>query len=193
MNDIFKGILRKFYFFDDILVYMSHWHDHLNHLDIVPNILKQQHLYANLSKCSFGVKEIDYLGHIISGTEVVMEMSKIEAVKNLPQPVFIKQLWGFLGLTGYYRRFIKSYAQIATPLTVLLKKDSFKWSSVANESFVALKQAMVSTPILVIPNFFEPFILETDASSTGVGVVLSQNNHPIAYFSKKLSFRMQHQ
>jgi len=195
MNDILKGILKKFVlvFFYDILVYSSHWHDHLYHLDIVLNILKQQHLYANLSKFSFGVKEIDYLGHTISGTRVAMEMSKIEGVKNWPQLVSIKQLRGFLGLTCYYRRFIKSYAQIAAPLTDLLKKDSFKWSSVANESFVALKQVMVSAPIFVIPNFSEPFILETDASSTRVGAVLSQNNHPIAYFSKKLSSRMQHQ
>lgn len=98
-----------------------------------------------------------------------------------------------MGLTGYYKRFIKGYASLAGPLTDLLRKDAFKWSTNADEAFSKLKQGITSAPVLALPNFKHPFILETDASGSGVGAVLSQNGHPIAYFSKKLSPRMQKQ
>ena len=100
---------------------------------------------------------------------------------------------GFLGLTGYYGRFVKNYASIVGPLTDLLKKNSFQWSDSASQAFLQLKKAMTSTPMLVIPNFREPFVLETDASGSGIGALLSQSQHPIAYFFKKLSPRMQKQ
>ncbi|WVZ09782.1 hypothetical protein V8G54_014312 [Vigna mungo] len=171
MNEVFKGVLRKF-------------HDHLSHLEFVLQTLQQQQLYARLSKCSFGVVQIDYLGHVLSGAGVAMETSKLEAINNWPQPMSLKQLRGFLGVTGYYRRFIRNYASMAGPLTDLLKKNSFHWSELASKAFLQLKQAMTFAPVLAIPNFKEPFILETDAST----------KHAIlAYFSKKLSPRMQKQ
>ena len=171
-------------------MFSATWKEHLSHLELVLKTLQQQQLYARLSKCSFGVKEIDYLGHSLSGKGVAMEISKLEAVKNWPRPTTVKQLRGFLGLTGYYRRFVKGYADIAAPLTNLLKKDSFKWTENASLAFAKLKEAMTSAPVLAIPNFQEPFILETDASRSGIGAVLSQAQHPIAYFSKKISLRM---
>lgn len=122
-----------------------------------------------------------------------MDLSKLKAIKNWPEPTNLKQLQGFLGLTGYYRRFIRSYANIAAPLTDLLKKDSFKWNTFAASAFLKLKEVMTSAPVLAIPNFQLPFTLETDASGIGIGAVLSQNNHLIGYFSKKLSPRMQKQ
>lgn len=193
MNDIFQGLLRKFVlvFFDDILVYSSSLKDHLYHLEVVLQILQRQQLYARFSKCSFGVKEIDYLGHTLSGSGVAMDCNKLRAVKEWPRPINLKQLRGFLGLTGYYRRFVKGYAQIAAPLTDLLKKDAFQWTVTADNAFQQLKEALTTAPVLALPKFSAPFVLETDASGSGVGAVLSQENHPITYFSKKLSTRMQ--
>ena len=153
--------------------------------------LKKNVLFAKLSKCSFGVLEIEYLGHIVLGEGVAMDATKVQAVLEWPTPLNIKQLRGFLGLTGYYRRFIKGYAKLAAPLTDLLKKEAFKWTSEAETTFVQLQKVMTSAPVLALPNFQLPFILETNASDTGIGAVLHQNGHPIAFFSKKLAPRVQ--
>lgn len=174
-------------------MYSFSWNDHLQHLESVLITLQRHELYVKLSKCSFGATEVDYLGHKVSGKGVSMEGTKIQAVLEWPTPSNIKQLRGFLGLTGYYRRFIKSYAHIVAPLTDLLKKDKFVWNAEADTAFGKLKQAMTIAPVLALPNFNQPFTLETDASGIGVGAVLGQNGHPIAYFSKKLAPRMQRQ
>nr|KYP54676.1 Retrovirus-related Pol polyprotein from transposon 17.6 [Cajanus cajan] len=190
MNVIFKDILRKFVlvFFDDILIYSSSWNDHLYHLEVVLRLLQQHQLYARFSKCSFGVKEIEYLGHTLSSCGVAMDTSKIDSIRAWPQPTTLKQLRGFLGLSGYYRRFVKGYAQLAAPLTDLLKKDAFCWTEATAEAFSNLKQALMTAPVLAIPNFSEPFILETDASGIGIGAVLRKENIPANALSR--SFMM---
>ncbi|WVY92216.1 hypothetical protein V8G54_037730 [Vigna mungo] len=195
MNDVFKGLLRKsvLVFFDDILVYSSSWTMHLQHLEAVLKLLQQHKLFVKLSKCLFGLNQIDYLGHILCGEGVAMDKLKIQAVIDWPIPTTLKQLRGFLGLTSYYRRFIKGYASIAASLTNLLKKDSFGWDDTATTAFQELKKRIIAAPVLALPNFSKPFILETDASGHDIGAVLSQDCHPIAYFSKKLSPRMQKQ
>ena len=134
---------------------------------------------------------MEYLGHILSAKGVATDPTKIDAMQKWPSPKNIKQLRGFLGLTGYYRRFIKRYTVISQTLTALLRKNAFQWSIEAEEAFQQLKQAMVEAPVLGLPNFSQVFVIETDASGTGIGVVLCQNNHPLAYLSKTLSVKHQ--
>ena len=127
MNELFYPYLRKFVlvFFDDILVYCKTWKEHLKHLEEVLSVLEKNQFYAKLSKCTFGQKEVEYLGHIISREGVQVDPNKIKAIKEWPKPKNISKLRGFLGLIGYYRRFIKNYAHLMAPLTNLLNKNAF--------------------------------------------------------------------
>lgn len=150
-------------------------------------ILRKNSLAAKMSKCSFEKKQLQFLGHIIAGDGIRANPDKVDAMMRWQIPTTIKQLRGFLGLTGYYRRFIRQYAQIAQPMTELLKKNEFKWGEKATNSFNALKKAMLEAPVLSYPNFSNLFVVETDASNTGIGAVLMQDGHPMAYYSSKLS------
>ncbi|XP_072066694.1 uncharacterized protein [Arachis hypogaea] len=152
--------------------------------------LEKNQFFAKRSKCTFLQQHIEYLRHVISGEGVKVDPAKIEAIVAWPVPKSLKQLRGFLGLTGYYRKFVAQYAQRVFPLTELLKKNAFQWNIAADQAFHQLKQLMVHTPVLALPDFTQPFIVETDASSTGVGAILSQGGHPIAYFSKKLGAQL---
>ncbi|GJY42186.1 retrotransposon-related protein [Tanacetum coccineum] len=193
MNEVFKPFLRKFtlVFFDDILIYSCNLTEHVQHLVAVLDTMRRNQLYAKKSKCVFGTSHVEYLGHVISAEGVATDSNKIKVMQEWPVPTTVKQLRGFLGLTGYYRRFIKNFASISRPLTMLLKKNAFGWNNEAQISFEQLKQAMISAPVLSLPNFDQPFIVETDASGVGLGAVLQQNGHPIAYLSKTLSAKHQ--
>nr|XP_016471173.1 PREDICTED: uncharacterized mitochondrial protein AtMg00860-like [Nicotiana tabacum] len=138
MNSIFKPFLRHFVlvFFDDILVYGHSWPDHLDHLSQVFDLLRQNSLVVKCSKCQFGQTSIDYLGHIISSKGLQVDSAKIQAIESSPPPSSVKDVRDFLGLTGYYRRFVKSYAQLASLLTDILKKDAFKWSDLESKAFL---------------------------------------------------------
>ncbi|CAL1394368.1 unnamed protein product [Linum trigynum] len=188
MNDLFRLVLRKhvLVFFDDILIYSRTWDDHLEHVKTTLALLRQHHYYVKFSKCAFGLQELEYLGHLISDRGVRVDPKKVQAMTEWPIPKNVTALRGFLGLTGYYRKFVKNYGEIARPLTDLLRKGGFRWTPAADHAFSALKEALVSTPTLAMPNFDLPFVIEADASGKGVGAVLSQQGHPIAYMSKTL-------
>ncbi|XP_023638902.1 uncharacterized protein LOC111830637 [Capsella rubella] len=155
MNSVFRVHLRKFVlvFFDDILVYSRTWDEHIQHLRTVLELLRLHQLFVKLKKCDFGKSEIEYLGHIISGDGVKVDQTKIKAMLEWPLPSTITELRGFLGLTGYYRKFVRDYGLIARPLTNLLKKGKFSWGEDAAAAFTKLKQAMTTTPTLGLPDF----------------------------------------
>ena len=188
MNEILQPFLREFVlvFLDDILIYSPSMTSHLTHLRAVLQQLRKHQFYLKSSKCSFAQTQIDYLGHVISQEGVSTDPSKTAAMLSWPQPTTITELRGFLGLTGYYRRFVQNYGIIAKPLTQLLKKKQFLWTAAATEAFQALKQAMSQTPVLILPDFSLPFVVETDACAHGVGAVLMQQERPVAYLSKAL-------
>jgi RNase H-like domain found in reverse transcriptase/Reverse transcriptase (RNA-dependent DNA polymerase) len=193
-NHVFKPYLKRFVlvFFDDILIYSPDLITHSQHLTKVLQKLKDNELFAKLSKCAFGVTEIEYLGHVISSTGIATDPKKVEAMQNWPTPQNVRALRGFLGLAGYYRKFIKGYGVITKPLIELLKKKNvFHWSKEAAASFTALKTVLSTAPVLAMPNFTQPFVLETDASDQGMGVVLMQEKRPIAYMSKALGTKNQ--
>jgi hypothetical protein len=194
MNHIFNPYLRKFIlvFFDDILVYSKDLKSHMEHLQVTLGLLRQNQLYAKMSKCRFGVAEVDYLGHIVSAEGVCVDPGKIKAMVDWPLPSNIKSLRGFLGLMGYYRKFIRGYGSIATPLTAMLKKNSYSWSDSARAAFNVLKTAVTQAPVLALPNFSKQFTIECDASGLGVGAVLMQDKRPIAYLSKALKGKALH-
>lgn len=188
MNEVLKPCLRKFtlVFMDDILVYSSSLEDHANHLSAVLTLLQDNLLYVKRSKCSFAQTSLEYLGHIISKDGVATDPQKTTAMLAWPRPTTVTELRGFLGLTGYYRKFVRAYGILAKPLTNLLKKKEFTWSAEAEHAFLALKSAMSATPVLNLPDFSKQFVIETDACDTGVGAVLMQDNHPVAFLSKAL-------
>lgn len=154
--------------------------------------LLQGQFYLKHAKCIFAQNQVEYLGHVVSGRGVEPEPSKIQAMLQWPTPTSVKELRGFLGLTGFYRKFIKDYASIATPLTTLLCKDAFEWTEASQAAFDKLKLAMTRAPILALPNFSKPFVVEIDASQTTMGAVLVQKGHPVAFFSKVFGPRMTH-
>ncbi|XP_056864071.1 uncharacterized protein LOC130511209 [Raphanus sativus] len=189
MNGTFRDFLDEFViiFIDDILVYSKSKEDHERHLRAVLERLREQQLFAKLSKCSFWQKSIGFLGHIVSSEGVSVDPEKVVAIRAWPQPKNATEVRSFLGLAGYYRKFVKGFASLAQPMTQLTGKDvKFVWSEECERSFSALKNMLTSAPVLVLPEEDQPYVVYTDASITGLGCVLIQHGKVIAYASRQL-------
>jgi transposase InsO family protein len=176
-------------FFDDILIYSTSWVAHLQHVGLVLSALRAHGLFLKRSKCSFGASSVAYLGHVISADGVAMDSDKVAAVAAWPVPRSPRGVRGFLGLAGYYRKFIKDFGSIAAPLTRLLRKEAFVWDTEAAEAFERLKRALSSAPVLQMPDFERQFVVDCDASGTGFGAVLHQGAGPLAFFSRPFAAR----
>ena len=194
MNATLAPVLRKYalVFFDDILIYSNTYEEHLQHLSTVLSILRRDKWQVKMSKCTFAQQKVAYLGYVISAEGVATDNSKIQTILSWPTPTTLKELRAFLGLCGYYRKFIQFYAIISQPLTALLKKCTlFVWTDAIETAFQTLKRALVSAPVLALPNYKMQFVVETDACDVGIAVVLSQQGHPIAYVRRALGSRNQ--
>ncbi|KAG1926575.1 retrotransposable element [Pimephales promelas] len=196
INEIFRDLLNQcvIAYIDDILIYSKNEDEHINHVKTVLSRLLANRLYVKAEKCEFHVRETTFLGYKIGHQGVKMDESKIKAVTEWPQPSTVKELQRFLGFANFYRRFIRNYSMIASPLTSLLKgkPSKQKWNEEANQAYKALKERFTSAPILKHPDPELPFVVEVDALDCGNGAVLSQRHgqpgklYPCAFFSRKL-------
>jgi transposase InsO family protein len=193
VNDIFRPYLDKFVqvYLDDILIYSRTPEEHKVHVRKVLQLLKDNHLHVKPSKCKWAVPAVDYLGHTVTGEGIGVDPRKVQAITDWPAPANQQQLYSFLGLANYYRRFIHDYAKIALPLYSLLgSKATWQWTPDHDSAFASLKQALSSAPLLATPDFSKPFVVQCDASDFAIGSVLSQgtdaDHRVIAYESRKL-------
>lgn len=195
MDRVLPAELRQFVFvyIDDLLVVSECFDTHIERLKIVAKCLKEANLSINMAKSNFCMREIKYLGHIVGNGTIKPDPGKVEAITNFPPPRTVRQVRSFLGMCGWYQRYIAGYASIAAPITDLLKKNPrFKWTPEAQTAFDTLKTRLTSAPVLSHPDFTKPFVVQCDASNSGVGGVLYQvddkgDEHPIAFMSQKLN------
>ncbi|GFY13558.1 retrovirus-related Pol polyprotein from transposon 17.6 [Trichonephila clavipes] len=194
METVLKGLTFEacLIYLDDVIIGGRTFEEHLQNIRKVLSKLSDANLKLNPSKCKFFQKEVNYLGHIISAEGVRTDPEKVSAVKNWKRPENLRELRSFLGLCTYYRKFVKGFSSIARPLHKLTEsKQKFQWTKECEDSFLQLKEALTSSPILIYPQPDKPFILDTDASNESVGAVLSQEidgqERVVAYWSKCLS------
>ncbi|GJU06561.1 putative reverse transcriptase domain-containing protein [Tanacetum coccineum] len=189
MNRVCKPYLDKFVivFIDDILIYSKNKQEHEEHLKIILELLKKEELYAKFSKCEFWIPKVQFLGHVIDSEGIHVDPAKIESIKDWASPKSPTEIRQFLGLAGYYRRFIEGFSKIAKPMTKLTqKKVKFEWGDKQEAAFQLLKQKLCSAPILALPEGSEDFIAYCDASKKGLGAVLMQREKVISYASRQL-------
>jgi len=194
MNTVLSGVqgLKCLVYLDDIVIYGASLQEHNHRLEEVLRRIRHHTLKLQPDKCEFLRKEVTYLGHVITETGIIPDPEKMKAVKNFPPPKKVKDIQSFIGLAGYYRRFIEDFSRTAKPLTKLIKKGmKFEWTQEQQNAFEMLKEKLITAPILKYPDFNQEFILTTDASDFALGAILSQgeigNDRPIAYASRILS------
>ncbi|KAL4324888.1 hypothetical protein GQ457_11G023450 [Hibiscus cannabinus] len=189
MNRVFHEYLDQFVvvFIDDILVYSRTEEDHDRHLRLVLQTLLENQLYAKLSKCEFWIREVVFLGHVVSSEGIRVDPKKVEAIVNWKQPTSVTEIRSFLGLAGYYRRFVSGFSKVAAPLTKLLQKGvKYEWSDARQQAFEKLKEALINAPLLTQPVSGKEFVVYSDASYVGLGCVLMQEGRVVAYASRQL-------
>ncbi|KAK3509259.1 hypothetical protein QTP70_027039 [Hemibagrus guttatus] len=197
INGVFHDLLGRWViaYIDDILVYSNSPEEHVRHVREVLSRLQRHHLYVKLEKCEFHRTTVTFLGYVISQRGVEMDAVKVRSVTEWPAPTTIRELQRFLGFANFYRRFIRNYSTVAGPLTSLLsgKPKRLSWTDQARAAFQQLKDCFTSAPILRHPDPDLPFVVEVDASSSGLGAILSQRHgepgklHPCAFYSRKLT------
>lgn len=193
MKKVLTGVTNCEIYIDDVVIYSHTWEHHIETLNVVFGRLEAASLTLNLAKCEFGKAVVTYLGKQVGQGCVRPVSAKVEAILQFPQPTNKRELRRFLGMAGYYRAFCRNFSVIVSPLTDLLSTTrKFTWSSECSLAFEAVKDLLCNAPVLSAPNFENPFKLQVDASATGVGAVLLQEDryqidHPVAYFSKKFS------
>lgn len=208
MEIILRPIINKFVmvYIDDIIVFSKNIQDHIYHLEQVFTLLLDAGLKIKIQKCKFARSEVEYLGHIVSKEGVKVDPAKVKAVRNFPIPKKMEHIRSFLGIAGYYRKFIDQFADIVHVLTQLTRsKVQWHWGTEEQTAFDKIKELLCSAPVLAYPDFAQPFIIHTDACGYGVGGILSQmptpssepaseeesvmdsKEHPIAYTSKHLN------
>jgi hypothetical protein len=189
MNKVFMEYLDKFVvvFIDDILVFSKTEEEHAEHLSLVLQKLREHKLYAKRSKCEFWLKEVFFLGHVVSNGGISVDPGKVNDVLNWKPPTDVGEIRSFLGLAGYYRRFIEGFSKLAKSMTALLEKNvKFVWSDKCQASFEELKKRLTTSPVLVLPDLSKKFSIYCEASHQGLGCVLMQEGRVVAYASRQL-------
>ena len=187
MNKIFQPYLDQFVviFIDDILIYSESREEHAKHMRMVLGILKEHQLYGKLSKCEFWLEEVHFLGHVILAQRIAIDSTKIETVVKWERPQTVTEVRSFLGLVGYYRRFVEGFSKMVSPLTQLTRKGQpFSLTDECETCFEDMKRRLTTAPVLAIPDTTKIFKVYYDASYQGLGCVLMQDKRPVAYASR---------
>ena len=189
MHRVFQPYLDQFFVIcvDDILIYSQSEKEHEDDLRVVLQLLRDHQLYAKFNKCEFWLTEMRFLGHVMSASGVSVDLEKVEVVMSWERPKSVFEIRNFLGLTGYYRRFIEDFSQLATPMTRLTRKEvKFEWNDLCEKAFQELKRRLTSAPILIISERGQRYTMYCDASKAGLGCVLMQSGRVVAYGSRQL-------
>ena len=186
MHKVFQPYLDQFVvvFVDDIFIYSQLEREHEDHLRIVLQLLRDHQLYAKFSKCEFWLTEVRFLGHVVSASEVSVDLEKVEAVMSWERPKSVFEIRSFLGLVGYYKRFIEDFSRLAAPMMRLIRKEvKFDWDDRCNEAFQELKTRLTTTSILIVPDRGQGYTVYCDASRVGLGCVLMKFGRVVVYGS----------
>ena len=189
IHRVFQPYLDQFFvvFVDDILIYSQSEWEHEYHLRIVLQLLRDHRLYTKFSKCEFWLAEVRFLGHVVSSSGVSVDTEKVEAMMSWERPKSVFEILSFLGLSGYYMRFIEDFSRLAAPMTRLTRKEvKFDWDDQCEKTFQELKRRLTSAPILIVPERGHGYTVNCDASRAGLGCFFMQSGRVVAYGSRQL-------